>query len=270
MEALRSHGYRKEALRLAVAVVRAMKRQQRDWQHRWLNEQNRPQSSSTSYCLPHTGVAAHPIHYNTEGWVGNLLDPIASLFDTLAEASLHPDSKSLDLCYSPLFAESSASSAPPGWSNSSLIDDLYLSAAVAAGAAGTPHNPNRDRPRYQHVTVPASRDRNETYLTLALECALIGLGQQRLMPVSPYAQEKARVQEEQMIRKLSDIDLDSLLVAALRKQTDGLLSAGPFSGFGIGIHMESAPMHTFARYLFTSLLPHDMELAYVTGLRAMR
>lgn len=248
-----------------------MKRQQRDWQHRWHVEQNRPQSSTMSYFMPASGVAAHPVHYNSEGWIGNLLDPIASLFDTLAEASLHPESKSLDLCYSPLFAEVSTSpSAIPGWGTSSLIDDLYLSAAVAAGAAGAPHNPNRDRPRYQHVTVPASRDRNETYLTMALECALIGLGQQRLMPVSPYAQEKARVQEEQLIRKLSDIDLDSLLIASLRKQVDSLMTGGPFSGFGMGIHIESAPMHTFARYLFTSLLPHDMSLAYDLGLRAMR
>lgn len=29
-------------------------------------------------------------------------------------------------------------------------------------------------------------------------------------------------------------------------------------------------MHTFAKYLFTSLLPHDAELAYKTALRAMR
>lgn len=29
-------------------------------------------------------------------------------------------------------------------------------------------------------------------------------------------------------------------------------------------------MHTFAKYLFTSLLPHDAELAYRIALRAMR
>lgn len=29
-------------------------------------------------------------------------------------------------------------------------------------------------------------------------------------------------------------------------------------------------MHTFAKYLFTSLLPHDAELAYKIALRAMR
>lgn len=44
------------------------------------------------------------------------------------------------------------------------------------------------RPRYHHVPVVGSRDRTETYLTLAFEVALIGLGQQRIMPVGLYAQ----------------------------------------------------------------------------------
>ncbi|XP_074994264.1 zinc finger SWIM domain-containing protein 6 isoform X4 [Calonectris borealis] len=47
-------------------------------------------------------------------------------------------------------------------------------------------------------------------------------------------------------------------------------TAGPYSGLGEVIHRESVPMHTFAKYLFTSLLPHDAELAYKTALRAMR
>lgn len=44
------------------------------------------------------------------------------------------------------------------------------------------------RPRYHHVPVQGSRDRAETYLTLAFEVALIGLGQQRIMPLGLYAQ----------------------------------------------------------------------------------
>jgi hypothetical protein len=43
-------------------------------------------------------------------------------------------------------------------------------------------------PRYHHVPVIGSRDRSETYLTLAVEVALIGLGQQRIMPAGLYAQ----------------------------------------------------------------------------------
>ena len=30
-------------------------------------------------------------------------------------------------------------------------------------------------PKYQHVVIPGNRDRNESYLTLALEAALIGI-----------------------------------------------------------------------------------------------
>lgn len=48
------------------------------------------------------------------------------------------------------------------------------------------------------------------------------------------------------------------------------VSGGPTSGLGIGIHPESIPMHTFAKYLFSALLPYDAELAYSIGLRAMR
>lgn len=44
------------------------------------------------------------------------------------------------------------------------------------------------RPRYHHVPVVGSRDRSETYLNLAFEVALIGLGQQRIMPIGLYAQ----------------------------------------------------------------------------------
>lgn len=48
------------------------------------------------------------------------------------------------------------------------------------------------------------------------------------------------------------------------------LAAGPYSGLGELLYRESVPMHTFAKYLFTSLLPHDAELAYKLALRAMR
>ena len=68
-------------------------------------------------------------------------------------------------------------------------------------------------PRYRHVAVPGSRDRAETFLTLAVEAALLGLGQQRIMPVGLYAQEKACKQEERLIAKLSEIEADGLLVA---------------------------------------------------------
>ena len=125
-------------------------------------------------------------------------------------------------------------------------------------------------PRYQHVGVPGSRDRNESYLTLAMEAALIGLGQQRVMPAGLYSQEKACKQEERLLQKLQEMELDPVLVVVLRRQTLLLLESGPTSGLGSGIHPESIPMHTFAKFLFLALLPHDTDLAYRVGLRAMR
>ncbi|KAG8129980.1 hypothetical protein E2320_016593 [Naja naja] len=90
---------------------------------------------------------------------------------------------------------------------------------------------------YQHIPVPSSP--GESYYMLALEVALLGLGQQRSMPDGLYAQDK-------VVRR------------------------GPFSGFGEVVFRESVPMHTFARYLFTAMLPYDPELAYRLALRAMR
>ena len=48
------------------------------------------------------------------------------------------------------------------------------------------------------------------------------------------------------------------------------ITGGPCSGLGYGIHTESVPMHTFAKYLYKSLLPYDAELAFRVGLRAIR
>ena len=50
-----------------------------------------------------------------------------------------------------------------------------------------------------------------------------GLGQQRLMPSGVYAQEKASKQEEKLIGRLQQMELDTTLVAVLRKQAVLLL-----------------------------------------------
>ncbi|NXC26493.1 ZSWM6 protein, partial [Campylorhamphus procurvoides] len=123
---------------------------------------------------------------------------------------------------------------------------------------------------HQHLPAHKFLEEGESYLMLAVEVALIGLGQQRIMPDGLYAQEKVCRNEEQLISKLQEIELDGTLVKIFRKQAVFLLEAGPYSGLGEVIHRESVPMHTFAKYLFTSLLPHDAELAYKTALRAMR
>lgn len=272
VEALRSHGYRKEALRLAVAVVRTMKRQFKERMNEW-HHSHRNSNSSNCPQLTQSGVAINPVYYNSEGWIGNLLDPIGTLFDTLAEASLLDSTKSMEYYYSSIFtADSSLSTLTSGIFTpaSLLLDDPLMNSTSFSltSNSGNGGNSNRERPRYQHIHVPSSR--SESYLTLALEVALMGLGQQRLMPTSTYAQEKAWKQEEKLILKLADIDLDASLISVLRKQMDYLINGGPYSGFGIGIHPESVPMHTFAKFLFNALIPYDADLAYAVGLRAMR
>uniref|UniRef100_A0A8C2KYZ9 Zinc finger, SWIM-type containing 5 n=1 Tax=Cyprinus carpio TaxID=7962 RepID=A0A8C2KYZ9_CYPCA len=167
---------------------------------------------------------------NLEGWVGHPLDPIGCLFATLTETCRVEDDNTMD-----------------------------------TGDSGEPKPPV-----YQHVPVWGCPDGGESYLALALEVALMGMGQQRLMPEGLYAQDKVCRNEEQIVAKLQEMELDDILVQTLRKQAILLLEGGPFSGLGEVIHRESVPMHTFAKYLFTALLPHDTDLAYKLGLRAMR
>ncbi|XP_074787739.1 zinc finger SWIM domain-containing protein 6 isoform X2 [Athene noctua] len=167
---------------------------------------------------------------NLEGWVGHPLDPIGTLFSSLMEAC--------------------------------RVDDENFPLTENMG-----HYKSLE---YQHLPAHKFLEEGESYLTLAVEVALIGLGQQRIMPDGLYAQEKVCRNEEQLISKLQEIELDDTLVKIFRKQAVFLLEAGPYSGLGEVTHRESVPMHTFAKYLFTSLLPHDAELAYKTALRAMR
>ncbi|XP_068095614.1 zinc finger SWIM domain-containing protein 5 isoform X1 [Hyperolius riggenbachi] len=220
VDALRSHGYPKEALRLAVAIISTLRLQQQ----RQL-EVYKQQKKGDMIQRNTTTIT------NLEGWVGHPLDPIGCLFTTLTEAC--------------------------------RVDD--------ENAMEGPELSEAQRPNYQHVCVSSiSLENSESYLSLALEVALMGMGQQRLMPEGLYAQDKVCRNEEQIIARLQELELDAVLVQTLRKQCILLLEGGPFSGLGEIIHRESVPMHTFAKYLFTALLPHDADLAYKLSLRAMR
>uniref|UniRef100_A0A6I8PLH4 Zinc finger SWIM-type containing 4 n=1 Tax=Ornithorhynchus anatinus TaxID=9258 RepID=A0A6I8PLH4_ORNAN len=126
----------------------------------------------------------------------------------------------------------------------------------------------RKKAIYQHVPIPTNP--GESYFMLALEVALVGLGQQRPMPHGVYAQDKMVRNEEQLLALLGEVELDEKLVQVLRKQAAMLLEGGSFSGLGEVLFPESVPLHTFARFLFTALLPHDVDLAYRIALRAMR
>lgn len=63
----------------------------------------------------------------------------------------------------------------------------------------------------------------ESLVSLAVETALIGLGQQRVMPDGLYAQEKVCRNEEQLLVRLQEINLDDTLVEIFRKQAVILL-----------------------------------------------
>lgn len=62
-------------------------------------------------------------------------------------------------------------------------------------------------------------------MALALEVALLGLGQQRALPEGLYAQDKVVRNEEQLLALLEEVELDERLVQVLRKQA-GLLLDG--------------------------------------------
>uniref|UniRef100_A0A7N9AUU8 Zinc finger, SWIM-type containing 5 n=1 Tax=Mastacembelus armatus TaxID=205130 RepID=A0A7N9AUU8_9TELE len=215
VDALRSHGYSREALRLAVAIINTLRLQQQRQMDIYKHQKKE---------LLQRGVTSTT---NLEGWVGHPLDPIGCLFATLTEICRVDD----DMI---------------GHASSDSSDSMFL---------------------YEDQVLLYG---GESYLTLALEVALMGMGQQRIMPEGLYAQDKVCRNEEQIVAKLQELELDDLLVQTLRKQALQLLEAGPFSGFGEVIHRESVPMHTFAKYLFSALLQHDADLAYKVALRAMR
>ncbi|ESP05158.1 hypothetical protein LOTGIDRAFT_208096 [Lottia gigantea] len=219
VDALKSHGYTRKALRLAVTIVRTMQAEQ-------LINLERKKTQSGSSRSSSSRSTRSPPPSNAEGWVGHPLDPIGVLFDTLLEA---------------------------------CTDD---------GRGG--ENSSHSSSRYHHIPLPSNTDNTESYLTLAMEVALIGLGQQRVMPPGLYAQEKSCKQEEKLLSKIQSITPDTKILSVITKQANLLLEGGPHSGFGVGIHHESYPMHTFARYLFSTLLSNEIDLAFKIGIRAMR
>ena len=93
---------------------------------------------------------------------------------------------------------------------------------VVDGCAATERRPESSHGHYHHV---AASDHHQSYLTLALEAALIGLGQHRLMPHGVYAQQKLVKQEDRLIIYLQELELDATLVAVLKRQS-ALLLAG--------------------------------------------
>ena len=249
VDALRSHGYQCEALRLAVAIVRTMKRNQQLAIAHWRRQSHKLLKNCTK-----SGVARRPGYASWEGWIGHPMDPIGALFDTLAEASLIPEDRGrmgfhLD---EPLAGSGAAGPEEPGVVGSGLV-------------------PAPPPLRYRHVRVTGSNGSlDETYLTLAVEAALLGLGQQAIMPAGLYSQEKVIRQEEKLIGRLGELQLDSTLLSVVCRQAELLLEMGPASALGCGIHPESSPVHAFAKFLFLAILPHNPDLSFRVGRNALR
>lgn len=232
---MRAHGYTEEALRLAVAIARGMKEEQL---HKLNKIQSLLEKCSEEELEEQLYEEIDEDEY-VEGWIGHPLEPIVVLYDTLIEESQIDNDISFDF--------------DTGDNNDSKVTTKL-----------------RDLHSYTHTTVQGSEDESESYLTLALEVALLGLGQQRTMPVGFYAQDKSCRQEEHLIAQLNLLIFDDRLLSVLYEQIEVLLGSGPFSGLGLGVHPTSIPMHTFARFLYGILLPRDPKLAFRVGLRAMR
>ncbi len=346
VEALRTHDFTCEAVRLAAAIVRAMKmnqkrayatwqqQQQQQQQQKEKQQQQQQQDEKMQTEEDKSPVDFHesdgakkkerdeqrqekipedskeeqqqqqqqqqqqkqqshrsPYYANQEGWIGHSLDPIGCLFDTLSEVCLTPEERRnsphhldpMAIGSLPLGeAEKTSPSASPPTSTPPATGG-GTPAAAPASTSPPSHPPPRYQPHHHHHRRANSAFRSgavprgcEPYLLLALEAALIGLGQQRTMPSGLYSQEKASQQEERLISRLQEVEVDAARAAVIRSQAAMLLESGSTSALGSGadssfVHPpESAPAMLFAKYLFVTLLPHDSDLAFRVGLRAMR
>ena len=171
------------------------------------------------------------------GWIGHPLDPITTLVHCLLEASLsEEDLQKFQNHHDWLGVVASEESNPPA-------------------SNGTP-NPLK----FRHNSVSDNRycdrksNENESYLTMAVEAALIGLGQHRTMTQGKYSQEKSLKQEEKLLMRLYEIEMDDRIVTIVKQQAQIQLEGGPFSGFGEGILTDAVPLHNFAKFLFRCVL----------------
>ena len=282
VETLRSHGYKEQALRLTVATVRRLKLQQDRW------------------CLaaaPDSGSDSHSscreLDIYSESWIGHPFDPINVLIDILLEASLTEVSTAnssvtgppANLCginttrcscpYNQALVDFTHKLLPDlaSFPYQHQVDGLSLLPLMNLVPRRVP-NPSTqvstNKTPYFHVPVPGCCQK-DSYLTLAVELALIALGQQRTIPTIATAHDRAVRQESELIAKLESVDTgDPLLIDILKHQTTLLLEGGPFQGSCCGVPTDSAPLHTFARYLFESLVTHYPQLAYKVGVYALK
>lgn len=284
VETLRSHGYREQALRLTIATVRRLKL----YQDQWCLAIQIPASKTSKESKR---LSKWFDNYN-ESWIGHPFDPINVLIDILLDASLSELDGGFDKAASKIglgavnsmHCSCTYNQAFAGLTHR-LLPELAQSLTYQHQVDGFPMMPlvnlaprfstatiqaNTDKTPYYHNPVPGCCQK-DSYLTLAVELALIALGQQRSIPTIPAAHDRAVRQEIELISKLEMVNIsDPMLIEILKYQASLLLRGGPFQNSYCGASADVAPLHTFARYLFESLVAHDSDLAYMSGLHALK
>lgn len=290
VETLRCHGYKEQALRLTVATVRRLKLHQDQW---CLSVSSEASSKASTF---NDGLDIF-----AEGWVGHPFDPINVMLDILLDASLteinnngtngvsngpiNGNVNSGNLCgitntrcscpYNQALVDFTHRILPDlaNFSYTNRVDGYPILPLVGLTSRRAPVATNQasaDKTPYFHVPVPGCCQK-DSYLTLGVELALIALGQQRSIPTIATAHERSVRQEAELISKLETIDTsDPLLIDILKHQTTLLLEGGPFQSSCCGVPTDSSPLHTFARYLFDSLVAHYPQLAYKIGVYALK
>lgn len=281
VETLRSHGYREQALRLTVASIRKLKLHQDQWCLAASGDSN-----TEPPCLSKAFDS-----YN-ESWIGHPLDPINIFVDLLLDASLNESANAEDIQHDNICTINSTRCSCPynqaladfthrllpdlaslSYHNAPHVDGFPILPLVNLAARRTQTSTSSlgaDKTPYYHVPVPACCQK-DSYLTMGVEVALIALGQQRSVPTIGTAHDRAIRQESELISKLETIDTsDPMLIEILKHQTSLLLEGGPFQNTCCGILTDSTPLHTFAKYLFESLVPHCPQLAYRIGVHALK
>lgn len=216
----------------------------------------------------------------SEAWIGCPLDPIGILFDTLAEASLTPDSKSFDAYYALVGFDKRIDNSI--FSRNALVEvfSMYNEMNVLLEKDGNLTSnidtETNEKPKYQHVLVSGTKYHWDTYLNSALYVALVGLSQLRCSPNNVGQRDRTFRQEERIIRKLLDIKLDTILIDTLKMHALHLIQNGLLSDAVTSPNKSShipndiIQIPGLVRYMFGALLPTDSELAYNIGLRSLR
>ncbi|KAH9631866.1 hypothetical protein HF086_014338 [Spodoptera exigua] len=274
IEALRAHGRAPAALRLAVSAARAMRHRQEVSQQRWQEAGGGEASSSGgSGGGSGAGSAGGASCAGSDACAGACTERVR-----LAQVCAHMDFGSC-LSSGATCALSHTqrcigrdSRCWTGWT----LEAIWCVYECLADACLAPDD-QRASPRLHtayldeepNTGLPPSKNPEETYLALALEAALLGLGVQRMLPQGLYAQERHCKQEERLIAQLQRVEGEAAAGVCARVAA-ALLAGGPASCLGARVHPRAAPAHTFARFLFLALLPAHPDLAYRVGLRAMR